>query len=385
MNIKKKDMFKGIIICLLFHLTIPFICLPGHAEVIWENNWNNSIDWKTPLSTNILGLKNTHDTAIKTFNASSYRHSSVEDIHILEISPAANRGGEGKGLIYRFKGINTWLAASIDLAFCDPNIKWATTKINRMGYTDLWYSVWYKSPVPLDFSTAGNDSDNSYFRLWKACRFYAYDLSKYLLPSNGDNPNDPNAHWNRLMSQNESLSSHYLEDTTIYKKPFFIPSWCGITLYWYPQFLRESDPDGGTSNIFYSLDRNNYNTHLLSGINWWEDGDKSFNGILADLQWHLFEYHIKLNDLGTTNDIQEVYIDGALVAISEVGNNKNMRDTDVKIHQVILFDNYFKMESEGCQPLYMDDMVVSTTRVGLDYIIGQPSPPKNLKIEASQQ
>jgi len=188
---------------------------------------------------------------------------------------------------------------------------------------------------------------------------------------NGTNfSTDSTGHWKTLLADDATLSSHYLISSTFYKKPFYIITWYGQTLYNSPAYLKETDADAGTSGFPTVNDRKIYDTHLTGGPNWW-GGAGDIPGILNDNQWHKIEYHVKLNDLGLANSVEEVYVDGIL--LHSLANGQKIRVTDRKFQQVILFDNYLRTYGTK-QALYIDDITLSTERLSNDgLILAKPS------------
>jgi hypothetical protein len=103
------------------------------------------------------------------------------------------------------------------------------------------------------------------------------------------------------------------------------------------------------------------------------DGQASHND-----KWHCIEAHVKLNDSGQSNGVQEFWIDGQLEARRE-GLNFVGSYTAYGING-IFFENHWNAGSPKQQERYFDNIVVSTQRIGcLDN--GPPSPPKNLRIQ----
>lgn len=326
----------------------------GLAEILWQQDFESLPAWESTAS-NTGTVPTTHTAALANFNASAFRITYQETVvdPVLEINATAGYGG-GKGLIYRMSGAGAWRAASIDLDFADPDVNWTTESLQRNGYDELWISYYYKDGQGIDFETGGAGT-----RLWKSMRAWSFDPVDFC----GESCADPDVYWTNLMATGTaSISSHYL-DGSLYKKPFFIPSWQGTSLYWTPQWWHETGIDTGTSGYSSAQDRSVVGTHLVAASDTYSvNGGEPIPGILGDNQWHKIEYHVKLNDIGSANSIQEVYIDGAATPISTVGNGYELRVTDRKIRQVVLFDNYLKYDG-SVQPIYIDNIIVSTTRV----------------------
>jgi hypothetical protein len=81
-----------------------------------------------------------------------------------------------------------------------------------------------------------------------------------------------------------------------------------------------------------------------------------------DNAWYCVEAHIKLNDPGQSNGIQEFWIDGDLEARRD---NLNFVGTytDYAINAVF-FENYWNLGSPKEQERYFDNIVVSTDSIG---------------------
>lgn len=78
--------------------------------------------------------------------------------------------------------------------------------------------------------------------------------------------------------------------------------------------------------------------------------------------WLCIEAHIKLNDPGLANGIEEFWLDGQLEARLENQNHVE-NFTEYGLNQLV-FDNYWNGGSPQVNVLYRDNMVVSTQRIG---------------------
>ncbi|MEO7584009.1 MAG: polysaccharide lyase [Ferruginibacter sp.] len=79
-------------------------------------------------------------------------------------------------------------------------------------------------------------------------------------------------------------------------------------------------------------------------------------------KWYCIESHVKLNDKGKSNGIQEFWIDGHLEARSD---NLNFVDSYSAYGiNVIFFENYWNDGSPQDQERYFDNIVVSTKPIG---------------------
>ena len=303
------------------------------GDVLWEQSWDAVGDFSSG-TTSVLGLATAH-TQATAWNASSYRVPiSSESL----ISIGSVYGRSGKGVAYRFIGTDGPMGASIDVTFSDPDISWKS-EVDTSGYDEIYYAYWLKTPVPVDWTTGGSPPAP-----WKGARVYVYNNTTYP--------------WSHFYNNNYALSSHYFTnagDATDYKYSFVFPSWASIYMYWYPQYNGPADGYNGTST-YPNQPYNNSTAYL-------------FDSYLDDGDWHQIQYRVKLNTIGASDGLVDVYIDGNL--IEDGGAGLELRtDADDKIMAIMLFDNYQKRSASGTQSLYIDDMVISTEFIGTDYVIG---------------
>jgi hypothetical protein len=92
--------------------------------------------------------------------------------------------------------------------------------------------------------------------------------------------------------------------------------------------------------------------------------------------WYCIEAHVKLNDPGQSNGIHEFWINGQLEANKSALNFVN--SYSAYGINTIFFENYWNTGSTQQQERYMDNIVVSTQRIGC---LAWPSPPTNLKAQ----
>jgi hypothetical protein len=103
------------------------------------------------------------------------------------------------------------------------------------------------------------------------------------------------------------------------------------------------------------------------------DGQASHND-----RWYCIEGHVKLNDPGVSNGIQEFWIDGVLET-RKTGLNFVGSYTSYGIN-AIFFENYWNAGATKQEERYFDNIVVSTQRIGCLGDTTPPSPPKNLRV-----
>ena len=100
-----------------------------------------------------------------------------------------------------------------------------------------------------------------------------------------------------------------------------------------------------------------------------------------DDRWYCIEAHVKLNDSGQSNGIQEFWTDGNLET-SKTGINFVGSYTAYGINAVF-FENYWNTGATQNEERYFDNIVVSTQRIGCtgnSNAIVAPNPPQNLTI-----
>ncbi len=97
-----------------------------------------------------------------------------------------------------------------------------------------------------------------------------------------------------------------------------------------------------------------------------------------DDTWFCVEHHVKLNDPGQSNGIQEFWIDDSLEARRE---NMNFTGTYTEYAiNAIFFENYWNDGSIKEQKRYFDNIVISTERIGcLDSNVAIKSYPSKTK------
>ena len=95
-------------------------------------------------------------------------------------------------------------------------------------------------------------------------------------------------------------------------------------------------------------------------------------------KWNCIETHVKLNDPGLSNGVEEIWIDGTLEATSN-GLNFVGSYSGYGINAVML-ENYYNNGAPQAQSRQMDNFVISTQRIGCAPTSGLLSPPQNLRV-----
>jgi hypothetical protein len=94
-------------------------------------------------------------------------------------------------------------------------------------------------------------------------------------------------------------------------------------------------------------------------------------------KWHCVEAHVTLNAPGSSDGVFEFWIDGRLearrAALNWVGDWQSYGIN------AVFFENYWNAGAPGERRRYLDNLAISTTRIGcLDAVA--PSPPRNLQV-----
>ena len=99
-------------------------------------------------------------------------------------------------------------------------------------------------------------------------------------------------------------------------------------------------------------------------------------------QWYCIEAHVRLNDPGQSNGVQEFWIDGNLEA--RVTNLNFVGTYTAYGINAIFFENYWNTGAPKAEERYFDNIVVSTQPIGcIDN--PSPSPPQNLRVVPKTQ
>lgn len=138
-------------------------------------------------------------------------------------------------------------------------------------------------------------------------------------------------------------------------------------------------------NTYYPDKANPYhvkeNTYYLGTGNYAGTGEDS--AMIGDGGWHYWEFYLKINSgVGVPDGKMKLWIDGEL--ISEV-NDLAWGDVGAQVSPRRLWNyvmiggnnyNHYAPQSQAPEQWYaVDDLVISTTYIGPDYVIGGGSPP----------
>jgi len=311
----------------LYNFYLPFILLGNtnsqvQAKILYENNFDDLPDWSSPSLQNISGLSTTHAEA-GTIGFTSYRATDTMGDPLFAINSSNARGGSGKGLSVNVEVRDNWAGGGLDLHFADPEKAGGKMKsdVNPAGYEELYVSFWQKFQPGWSWGGSGA-------KIMKIFRAYS------------------NVDYACKMLQGD-LSSEYDCDGSR-RTSYLIMDWQGT-----PNYV-----------VAYRAEPSTTTEHD-------QDYDCSWPNFFADNQWHHVEFHIKMNDIGQSNTLADIAIDGAHCGELEIP--VALRQSSNRLfNTLIMFDNHTipPVSSPFEQKYYIDDLVVSTTPVGPDYVDG---------------
>lgn len=143
---------------------------------------------------------------------------------------------------------------------------------------------------------------------------------------------------------------------------------------------------GGTNNNFLSLDPASCVTgSTVQCVGYNDFAHLAWRGVVNGTTavfispnagtWNCIETHVRLNDAGLSNGVEEFWVDGHLEASST--NLNFIGSYSAYGINAILFENYINNGSPQAQSRYWDNLVVSTQRIGCSVDV---PPPQNLRI-----
>jgi hypothetical protein len=355
-----------------------FLLSVASAEVIFEDDFDSHEDWHVPYqsfsvtwpSATVADFPSGNPLIGPRMFGYSGQNSVIDNQpnHRITLFDEAGRGG-GKGLRMRSEAIYG---------------------------QDTTHSVWY-SDTTTYYTLVNNPGDYGYDEIWiQMWRRYGPDFysktsgAKYMHASHfrGDHLND----W------------HYDDEEDVDHAPLIVlantaydgdTSCCGsgsayddLSQNWEPlvKMMFREDPysqraDYDPENLLegsYHHDSSGtyYGDYVYSGGS--TSGSWQDSGRLGDGEWHYHEVHLKMNSVpGTADGELGYYIDGVSQMVFDdvpwiqsggemVGWNMVSPGGNQDFHTLV----------SGGETYYydIDDLVVSTDRVGMDYVIGEETP-----------
>ena len=302
------------------------------AEIIFEDNFDNSPDWQSQQTVN-KSQPGGYDISWGMTRAdictthcppqgwTSYRTASSlwtdnrgKDTFILSSEGA--RGASGKGITYNVEvsgDYGTWTGGSLDI--------W----LGETGYKELYIRFYLKYGQNWKWT----NEQNSEHCQQKLIRISTFNDNVWI-----------------------SSSSPQQYQSVGLNRPVFYPDW---------YYNKSFPPDAILTVLSMSApDYSEESKDEYPDVTWPTDGE-----------WHCYEFHVKMNSVaGVADGIWEVYIDGILkkrrtnVMWKKVGSN-----TDHDWNWLMFLDNITNgsapKDSHTEMQIYMDDVVVSTEYIGL--------------------
>jgi len=291
-------------ISILFFITYN-LC----ASILYENNFDDKPDWQSP-NHQIAGLVTTHNEA-SLIGFTSYRVGRDDfGERLFVIDSVVAYGGLGKCLKVNYETLTgSWTGGGLDIHFADPNIGGIPE-----GYDELWIEWEWK------FANGWQWGSHNYLKIFRA--YSAVDYEQ---------------HWNN----NWSLSS--ASNPAPGKTGYLIDDFIGPLVNYGPAYR----PDTA------------YQTHS------YQDYNCSWSDYFADSEWHNIMFHIKMNDVGDSNIVDEFYIDDTLRG--QLGVPVILRtDSERKFNCLILFDNFYSDLADTIEQIcYVDNIIIRIEETGI--------------------
>lgn len=323
--------YRWLVPGILFVLTVVFGNFAElRGEILFQTNFDNLPDWSSPTgSYGVSGLASTHASASQ-IGFSGYRDAHRDGVPLFMIRDNYGRNGT-KGLRKRFRLTprDSWSGGSLDIHFDDTD---NFSNLPKTAFDELYIRFYQK----WDSSWSWGDGSKT------------YQIKMGRLLSNVD--------YSAVYQANGSLSS--ASKTSAEgggaRCAYILLTWSNMYHMYYPEYRPTS-------------------TCLTDGDS---DSSARWANLITPGQWHCIEYHVKMNDLGQSNLIVDLYIDGELVGRLETP--VRLRDSSATLfNTVILFDNHQVNNSSSFdQYYYIDDLVISTTYVGPGDVVAQDPTPE---------
>ena len=342
-------------------LLLIFFATQAFAEIIFQDNFENSPDWQSQQTVSkpaggldVTSLRNTCTKYCPPqywtgYTAASSLWSDNRRLDTFILDSTGARGGSGKGITYNVENGT------------DVGAGWTGGRLllwlGERGYTELYIRMFVKYPPDWiwegRYRAANGLLQNT---LQKLMRISTYNTDIY---NKAHNP----LYWG-------SSGMNY---------PAFIPDW----------YYNNSYTQWGTTFVPTVVKAPDYDSK--------GDGQSYTSVSLPpDNQWHCYEFHVKMNSvLGAADGVWEFYLDDVLQASrNNIVWKKTGADTSHNWNWLFFLDNVYLGAYPSADhrefPLYMDDVVVSTTRIGSKYVIaGQmgfqglaaPAAPGGLRVQ----
>lgn len=302
---------------------------PAFSEILFQDNFDNSPDWRSNQTVN-KGAGG-HDISWGNSRAdkctthcppegwTSYRAPSShwkddrrKDTFILDSTGA--RGDTGKGITYNIEvtgWFGTWSGGSLDL--------W----LGENGYDELYVRYYLKYDIEWQWSTP-QDTQHSYQKLVRISTF-------------NDN----------IWTTTENPQYY---GSNSYNVPVFFPDW---------------NHNYGLKKTYFLMSTRLAPDYTIGPNGDFRNGPEPKIGV-----WQCYEFYVKMNSAnGAADGIYRTWLDGKLVAEAmNVEWKQADSDTSHNWNWLMLLDNTTNASAPLADhkeiTVYMDDVVVSTKRIG---------------------
>lgn len=352
---------RSIIGVILFCL---LIVLPQHSwsAVIFEDNFDNHANWSPTQSTS--GSVDCWEWNSCTTNLPNgyigYRmarsYYSNAGHNTLNIDSTNHRGASGKAFTF-------WNETCTSCGWASDGLLAVKLTPYDSGYQELYVRFYIKFDSNWKWDSTAS-SLQKFFRITHYKGPGSYTCT--FCPTGRFAPEALDL----LGKGHSGIADIHLEQTYLYETSF------------YPQ---NATPSHGQNDFFY------FGTGSYNG------GGTDFNdsGMMGDGNWHCWEFYVKLNSaVGVADGTMKFWQDGVLIANTtdlawgDAGSQVSPR----KLWNYVMLggnnDNKFAAQSQEAEQYYaIDDLVISTSYIDPNYVIGggpapdtmPPAPPQQLR------
>ena len=334
---------KALLYSLLFTAVATLNFSPASAEILFQDNFDNSPDWQSnqTVSKSVSGgydisfsmtRSDTCTTNCPPQGWTSYRAASSQwtddrgkDTYILNSDGA--RGGSGKGITYNVEvtgNYGTWSGGSLDI--------W----LGEAGYKELYVRYYLKFDSSWKWTNPGSTEHHSQ----KLARISTFNDNIWTTTYNPQGFGSISVNWPASIIEIYYNSVYSGNDPAHYEQ----------------QVRRAPDYEA-------LMPVGDYNALILS-----------------DGQWHCYEFQVKMNSApGVADGEWRFYRDGEeKISRNDVIWKKEGSDMTHDWNWIMLLDNVTNasapLNDHVEMSMYMDDVVISTSYIGPDNMLNLQPP-----------
>jgi len=338
-------------------VVLTILIIPGYSysEILFEDNFDNQPDWSPAQPTASFECDSDSCTTAP-IGWSAYRIGGLGTCseagkNTLNINGLHPRGGSGKSFLF-------W-----NEPCASPSGGWGSdgilVKVLPHGYSELYLRFYIKFQPGWKWMTGGSGSPQQKFARimhnWGGNNFLNFEGGQNHPIWFGDL-----VKWNNGNADLAYRTSYRYENT------------------YYPS--KATPPHSGNDNIYFGT--GNY------GGTGTDFGDP---GMLGDGDWHCLEFYVKMNSApGVPDGVHKAWLDGNLIFETTDLAWADNGATGALWNQVMIGGNNYNYYDGGEQWYAIDDVVISTTYVGPDYVVGSqpdslpPASPRHTKVSQTQ-